>query len=273
MTAVLAARDGRFGSVLGILKLYGASGATAARYALRAWPIAFSLVAYVFIFMVANRLLEPLGMVGGMLLGLVLAACFSSYIQLISQAVMGTRVKLSDFGASFWVRFWDVVSVLFAFWVIDFVVQQVLAPAAGAKAPIVSALVGLAMSVFFNPVPELLYQGQSRSFYLLADAARFISKFGLEWLVPNVLFAAALLAPLGLLRAPAGQVVLTISSILAPNNDGMGLFAVFSRAPWWLQLPMLLFVHWLMIFRGVLFDGLTHGGARRHAVRSKWGGR
>jgi hypothetical protein len=257
--------------VLGILKLYGASAATAARFAVRAWPVAFSLVAYAIIVTVASRITAPLGMAGGMLLGLVFAACFSSYIDLIAQAVKGARVRLPDFRRSFLARFWDVISVLFAFWVIDFVVRQVITPAAGDRAPVVAALVGLAMSVFFNPVPELLYLGQSRSFYLLADAARFISKFGLEWLFPNVLFAVALLAPLRLLHGPAGQVVLTISSLLAPNNDGMGLYAVFTRAAWWMQLPMLLFVHWLMIFRGLLFDGLNRGGARRHAVRGKWG--
>jgi len=265
--------DGRFGGVLGILKLYGASAATAARYAVRAWPIAFSLVVYALVVTVAAGLLEPLGMVGGLILGMVMAACFSSYIQLISQAVMGSRVKLSDFAGSFRPRFWDVVSVLFAFWVIDFVVQQVLVRAAGDRAPVVAALVGLAMSVFFNPVPELLYQGQSRSFYLLAEAARFISKFGLEWLVPNVLFAVVLLAPLGLLHAPAGQVVLAVSSILAPNSEGRGLFAVFNQASLGLKLPMLMFVHWVMIFRGLLFDGLTHGRGRSHAIRSRWGGR
>lgn len=259
--------------MLGILKLYAASGATAARYAVRAWPIAFSLIAYAIIVMVVSSLVEPLGMVGGLVLGVVTAGCFSSYVQLISQAVMGSRVKLSDFAGSFRPRFWDVVSVLFAFWVIDFVVQQVLARAAGERAPIVSALVGLAMSVFFNPVPELLYQGQSRSFHLLSEAARFISRFGLEWLVPNVLFAAVLLAPFGLLRAPAGQVVLAIASILAPHSEGRGLLSVFTQAPLWLKLPMLLFVHWVMIFRGLLFDGLTHGGGRTHAIRSRWGGR
>jgi len=36
-----------------------------------------------------------------------------------------------------------------------------------------------------QPVPELLYQSQSRSFGLLAESARFISKYGLEWLFPT----------------------------------------------------------------------------------------
>ena len=210
------------------------------------------------------------GRLGGFVLGFVLAACFGSYVHLISHAVSGTRVRFADLKASFRVRFWDVVSVLFAFWIIDMIVSYVIGPAAGAKAPVVAALAGLAMAVFFNLVPELLYQGQSRSFQLLMESARFISQHGLEWLLPNVLFAAALLAPLGLLHGPAGLIILNVSELLSPSNDGMGLFRLFSRAPIYLQLPMLLFVHWVMVFRGLLFAELTRGGARQRALRGAW---
>jgi len=147
---------------------------------------------------------------------------------------------------------------------------MVVAPAAGDKAPIIVALCGLAMAVFFNPVPELLYQGSTRSFQLLYESARFVSRHGLEWLIPNIVFALALLAPLGLLRGPAGLVVLNVSTLLSPDNNGMGLYDVFSRAPLYLQLPMLVFVHFIMVFRGLLFAGLTGGGSRQRAFRGAW---
>ena len=257
--------------VLGILKLYASTAALAARRGAKAWPVAFSLVLYAAIILLAQRLVAPLGRAGGFVLGFVMAGCFSSYIHLISVVVAGAKLKLADLKSSFGARFWDVVSVLFAFWVIDFAVGYVVAPAAGEKAPIVSALVGLAMAVFFNPVPELLYQGQTRSFQLLFESGRFISKHGLEWLLPNILAAAVLLAPLGLLHGPAGQIVLTVATLLSPANDGMGLFNLFARAPLVLEIPMLLFVHWLMVFRGLLFAGLMSGGARRQTVESIWG--
>jgi hypothetical protein len=161
--------------------------------------------------------------------------------------------------------------VLFAFWIIGLIIEYAIAPAAGPKADIVVALFGLAMAVFFNPVPELLYQGQSRSFQLLMESGTFISKHGLEWFLPNVLFAAALMAPLGLLHGPPGQVVLNVADLLSPNNDGMGVYNLFSRAPFYLQLPMLLIVHWFMVFRGLLFGELMRGGQRKRALRGGWG--
>jgi hypothetical protein len=252
------------------MRLYGDAAGLAIRRGLAAWPVMFSLVLYAGIFMVVGQLVGPLGRAGGLVLGLVLAACFSSYIHLISQVVSGTRVKFADLRESFGARFWDVVSVLFAFWIIDLILTQLIAPASGGKAPIVIALFGLAMTVFFNPVPELLYQGTARSFQLLMESGRFISKHGLEWLLPNVLFALALLAPLGMLRGPAGLVVLNISALLAPNNDGMGLYALFSRAPIYLQIPMLVSVHFVMVFRGLLFGALTRGGSRQRDLRGAW---
>jgi len=257
--------------VLGIVRLYGSTAALAARRAVQAWPVAFSLVLYAIIVMVTASLIGPLGMLGGIILGLVLAACFSSYIHLISLAVKASKVGLGDLRASFGARFWDVISVFFAFWIIDFALTQVVAPAAGPNGFIVVALAGLAMAVLFNPVPELLYQGESRSFQLLFESGRFISKHGLEWLLPNVLMAVLLMAPLGLLHGPAGQVVLHVATILSPRNDGLGVFALFQRAPIYLQLPMLLFVHWLMMFRGLLFAELTRGSARQRANRAGWG--
>lgn len=257
--------------MLGVLRLYGETGALAARRAARAWPVAFSLVMYAVIVMVAAKLASPLGRVGGFVLGFVLAGCFSSYLHLMSHAVAGSKLTLVDLRQSFRARFWDVVSVLFAFWVIGIIVQYVIAPAAGPKADIVVALFGLAMAVFFNPVPELLYQGTSRSFQLLVESGSFVSKHGLEWFLPNVVCAAVLMAPLGLLHGPPGQVVLVVADLLSPNNNGMGVYTLFSRAPTYLQLPMLLFVHWLMVWRGLLFGELTRGNRRQRALRGGWG--
>ena len=253
-----------------VTRLYGETAVQAVRRGARAWPVIFSLVLYAGIFMVVGQLVGPLGRAGGFILGLVLAACFSSYIHLMSQVVSGSKVGFADLRQSFGARFWDVVSVLFAFWIIDLILTQVIAPASGPKGPIVIALGGLAMAVFFNPVPELLYQGSSRSFQLLMESGRFISTHGLEWLLPNVLFAIGLLAPLGMLHGPAGLIVLNISAVLSPNNDGMGLYALFSRAPIYLQLPMLVFVHFVMVFRGLLFGALTRGGLRQRDLRGAW---
>jgi hypothetical protein len=50
----------------------------------------------------------------------------------------------------------------------------------------------------------------------------------------------------------------------------MGLYALFSRAPLYLQIPMLLFVHFVMVFRGLLFGALVAGGARPRNLQGAW---
>jgi hypothetical protein len=255
--------------VFGVLRLYGETAVLAARRGLRAWPVAFSLVLYAAILYLTVPLVAPLGLAGGLVIGLVSAACLSSYLHLISHAVAGTRLHFADLRRSFGARFWDVVSVMFVLWILRRLLQ-LLAEPAGARGPVIMALAGLAIAVFFNPVPELLYQGTSRSLQLLLDSIRFISRYGLEWLIPNVLFALALLAPVGLLHGPPGQVVLTVTGILTPDSNGVGLLLVFIRAPWFVQLPMLLFVHWVMVFRGILWKELESGGPRQRGLREVW---
>ena len=64
----------------------------AARRAIAAWPVALSLVVYAVVMLAAIVAFAPLGIVGGFLLGLVAAACWSSYLELLSQAVSGAKI-------------------------------------------------------------------------------------------------------------------------------------------------------------------------------------
>ena len=174
-----------------------------------AWPVAFSLVLvrHHRLLLAMRMLVSPMGRLGGMFLGLIIAACFSSYLHLVSFAVAGSKITLADLRHGF------VRAILGCHQCPVCVLGDQLcgrdgdrAGRRGDKADIVMVLLfGLAMArLLFNPVPELLYQGSSRSFYLLMESGTFISKHGLEWFLPNILAAVALLAPLGLLHGPAG---------------------------------------------------------------------
>src|SRR5688572_7476604 len=156
-----------------MLLLYRDTAVLAFKRAVAAWPVAFSLLIYAAVFMAAAVALGPLGIVGGLLLNLVGAACLSGYLYLLSQAVQGSKLRLDDFKRGFGALFWDVVSVMFAVWIISFLVGMVAA-GAGPNGPAVQAMVGLAMAFFLNPVPEMIYLGRSRSFDLLLQSARFV---------------------------------------------------------------------------------------------------
>jgi hypothetical protein len=244
-----------------MLKLYARLAPRAVRLAVRGWPAGLALLLYATVIQIARGLLAQLGMAGGFLLGFVVASLISSYLHLLSLAVADQRIRLTDLRESFGARFWDVVSVLFAVWVIQLGVELVTS-SAGDHGRIISVLVGLTMVVFFNAVPELIYlaRGQFRSFALLMESGRFISAHWPEWLGPTALMAAILLAPFGLIQhGTAAERLLNMQSLFSLD----GLVLVIVAMPLWLKPIMLLFLTWAMVFRGLLFAALASGTARK----------
>ncbi len=247
-----------------MLYLYAKVGKMAARNAVRAWPAALSLIVYALILYPVGLVTQSLGIVGGFVVGLVAAACWSSYLELISQAVAGAaiRVRWHEFKSTFLARFWDVISVMFAFWIIGYAVRAVVGTVAQGAPQVnpsaLSAIFGIAMAFFFNAVPELLYQGNTRSFALLLASARFMLANPVVWLLPNIVFAALILAAGGGLhfQRPA-EVLLAFGNTF---SSPIGVLGLFAGLPLW-GLPLALFgVHYAMIFRGLLYRELSGSG-------------
>lgn len=243
-----------------MFSLYQRVTVTAARSAIRAWPVALALVVYGVILFAASLVATSLGFLGGLLLGLVVAACWSSYLELISQAVAGSRIHLrwDDFKRTFGTRFWDVISVMFAFFIIGFLTGPLRV---GPNGPAMSAILAIATAFFFNAVPELLYQGKSRSFALLIDSGRFMLANPVAWLLPNLVFAALAIAAGGglQLHSPAELLIAFGTTFSSP----VGVVALFAGLPRW-SLPLALFgLHYAMIFRGILFAQLSAGAGRQ----------
>jgi hypothetical protein len=254
-----------------MLSLYRQVTVEAARRAVAAWPAALALPIYAVILVAAAIAFGPIQVIGGLLIGLVMAACWSSYLELVSQAVAGSkiRVRWDDFKRTFLARFGAVISVMFAFWIISYVTTLLTK---GANGPALAGVIGFAMAFFFNAVPEMLYQGHSRSFALLMDSARFMFRFPVMWLLPNVLFAAVALWAAGLLQGishPA-EALIVFGSIFSAG----GIAQIFVGIPRW-SLPLaLVALHYVMIFRGILFRELVSGGGntRLRAFQAKMRG-
>src|SRR2546422_16407 len=94
----------------------------AAKRAARSWLAGLGIPALAGIIMIAAGLVAPLGMVGGIVLALIIDACVAIYLSMLRSAVAGSKLQLADFknGLS---AFWDVVSVMFALWIINLGVQ------------------------------------------------------------------------------------------------------------------------------------------------------
>ena len=246
-----------------MFEAYRHSAPLAFSRAIKAWPVAFSLVIYGVVILVVGQLVSPLGLVGGIILGLVSAACLSSYVHLLSKAIQGSRLFFRDLIEGVSGRFWDVISVMFAFWIISFGVQ-IVTRSLGRNGEAVAAMIALAMAFFFNAVPELLYLGRSRSFSLLAESGRFVVRNPVAWFLPNLVLATLLLLPSGRLAVhDPRELLLVFSHIFTPSGVATALLSV----PYWMIVILLLLLHLAMVFRGLLFVELESGNPRLRAFR------
>jgi len=192
----------------------------------------------------AALLLAPLGFIGGMVLGVVLAACASSALYLIENVVRMGKASLQDFTRGFSVYIWEILTIAFIFWI----PMRLLAQFAFTtpNGPLLYLGVQILLSVIFNAVPELIYQGRVSGLALLSASYQFIVENWIEWLLPNLLVGVA-----GYLLRNL------IYDLVAPMPFFLQYFFV--------ETAFGLFLTFLMIFRGLLFAELN-GTTRRSRV-------
>jgi hypothetical protein len=219
-----------------ILSMYSAAALRAGTLTRRNWPVLATVFAYTALFAVALPIAAVLGLLGGMLFGLVQSACIASFLYLVEMIVRTSKVTLDDFRRSFGVYLWDVLGVLFVFWLFRTIGAPVLLQSPNGLAILLA--VELVAFIFFNAVPELIYLGHHSVLDLLTESARFISENWIEWFPPNFLAAGAFFVLL-VLPVPGGA----LGSLLR-----------------WAALA--LFLYFTMVMRGLLFLEL-HGSSRR----------
>jgi hypothetical protein len=193
------------------LALYGRVFRRAAQLTAANWPLALLAVTYPMLLSVLAQLVAPYGLVGGLIWTAAAAACFSSWLHFMAQVVNGSgRADLRDLPASFGTYLGDVLNVGFLLFLLQLVAAFVLAPF-----PLLVIVFTLAVLVFLNAVPELIYLGRSTAAELLAESYRFIGANWIEWFPANVLLVGIVLAvdeivpagPYGVLSAAAAGLV------------------------------------------------------------------
>src|SRR5262249_43228907 len=222
--------------------MYGRVFRRAAELTARSWPIAFLAVGYPMLLAMLSSVLGPYGFVGGMIWTAAAAACFSSWLYFMEQVVRGRgRVDLRDLAASFGAYLGDVLNFGFLLFLLQLVAAFVLAPF-----PLLLIVFALAVFVFLNAVPELIYLGRSTGMDLMAESYRFIGTNWIEWFPATLMLVAAVLgADLLLPAGPFGLI----------SAAGAGLVAAFG---------------WVV--RGLLFLELTTSSRRAREFRRRAAG-
>src|SRR5262249_10016139 len=121
------------------------------------------------------------GFLAGIPVSIALAACGSSWLSLVEQVIRSGRVRFDDVPASFTAYLGGLLTGFFFLWILRGVAAAVLPP--DSPLPIVF---GLAVFVFFNAVPELIYLGRHTATDLLVESYRFIGENWIEWFPANI---------------------------------------------------------------------------------------
>jgi len=221
--------------------MYGRVFRRAAELTARNWPIAFLAMSYLMMLLMLMQLVAPLGFVGGLLWTLAAAACSSSWLTLLEHVVRSGRTTMSDLPSSFGNYLGDLLNVWFLLFLLEMLATFVLAPF-----PLLRIVFALAVVVFLNAVPELIYLGRSGAAELLAESYRFIGANWIEWFPANLLIVALVMA-IGLVlpEGPFGLI----------SAAGTGLVAAYG---------------WVV--RGLLFIELTTSSRRAREFRRRAAG-
>ncbi|MGH7826550.1 MAG: hypothetical protein ACREQ7_15420 [Candidatus Binatia bacterium] len=228
-------------SIKALLWVYRASWSRSVELLAGNWAIIFAPLAYSIIISIAGVILSRFGLIGGMLLTAVSAACASSGLYLLDNVVRMGKANLNDFLKGFSVYLGDILTIAFILWIPMMLLSRFAYTTP--EGSFIILAVQLLLYVFLNPVPELIYQGRVSGLALLSASYEFIVANWIEWFIPNVLITAAGWLLLRWLSQAASYLPFFLDSLFI--LAGIGLFLTF-----------------LMIFRGVLFSELS-GTTRR----------
>jgi hypothetical protein len=205
------------------------------------WIVSFAPLAYGIILSVTVSIVAPLGLIGGLILGLVSQACVSSGLYLIENIVRMGKTNFDDFIKGFTVYLWELVRISFILWIPLRVVSIALSGVPNGA--LIFLFIQIALYVLLNPVPEFIYQTRTSGIELLGASYNFIVENWIEWFVPNIALTLA------------AYFLLNMLSLLAASLPG---FAQFFLVTFGLGLCLT----YIMVFRGFLFAEL-HGSTRR----------
>jgi hypothetical protein len=188
--------------------------------------------------------LAPLGFLGGIAMVLLESMCWSALLATTGDTIRTGRVNVVDVRAGFLAYLGDVLNVRFVLWLLTLVLG--LTP----PSPL-HVLVPVAVFVFFNAVPELIYLGRHGTGALLAASYRFMSENWIEWAPPNVLLVFAM----------GAVVVFGFPLLVALTGPGIAQVALLAVLASLLAIGMLV--------RGLLFLDLTQSSRRARSFQRR----
>ncbi len=197
-----------------------------------AWTLLLPAVLYV-AWSWSAGLTARLGLLGGLLQPLLMAALLSCYLYFLGEVISHSKVSVSEMGRSIGAYFWSIVNLSFVLWIAAILTGMLLR--GNHNAGLVMLGLKYVALVLLSAAPEAIYQrGTYGGLATIQKSIAFLQQHWIEWLLPTALFYLLL------------QWISDLADTLGLLPSALLLGAVF---------------HLAMAFRGHLFaalDGSTH---------------
>ena len=243
----------------------------------KSWVAMIALIIFAVLFLGAARIVGPLGIAGGFLLGMINALLVGATLRLIEQSLSGARVlRLTDVTESFGHYFWDVIGVGFVLWLPTMLLDMGMQ--ANPYGQFISSAFLLLVFILLNPAPEVIYQVRHNSpLDVFKTSYEFVLEHWIEWFLPfAILILPVVLSPSGLqeffsLSGLVGRgaglnffqmLMLPVTAIegwlsyVGIDSEGQGIILLLLTPPVAMAI---------LLFRGHLFAAL-HGSSRRQRM-------
>ncbi len=206
------------------------------------------------------------GLVASFVLGLVGCLVLSLYLASVESAVDRETVSRE----ALWHRgvqlFSPVLSALFILFILSFLANMAFR---SPETKWLHATLNLVIAVFFNPLPEILYQREGHGTQSLGECLEFVKENFIEWFVPVILIGLPLI--LIDITGFAGYIITNpisiegVFSIFSMAIGALGNFFSFTGGYLVLLCLTSFAVYFFFLFRGNLFKQL-HGSSRRKRI-------
>lgn len=257
------------------LTAYSSAAVKAGQAMLRNWPIIPGAVGLYLISEIVQTLLAPFQMGGAMLAGTIQLILLGLFYHWISSAIGRKRISFAEYLEYDFQRFFELISVAFIFFLIQFPVQLIAgAPGLG----LLPFAVHFAIVIFVNPVAEVIMIKRLQSLEALSEAAQFVRANWIEWFLPQLI----LLLPILVISPLAILTVVALTDPLAPALIFFHAMQMVLRATQLFAFPLgfglsvgsvllVVLVIWICLFRVLLYQDLATGNRRQRLYRQSHG--
>ncbi|SHJ85909.1 hypothetical protein SAMN02745975_03066 [Geosporobacter subterraneus DSM 17957] len=220
---------------------------------LKNWPILFTGVVYSVIVLFLFRVAFMFWILAGIIVTAVQSALISNYLYLIENIIQYGKISIEDFKRGFTVYIWKVYGIMVVIWFVNYGLSLFLSPLLRLQIGFVSfwSLIQLAAFILLNCLPEVIYQKHYMVGESFSYCVEFIKENWLDWFVPNIL--------LGVLFVILTGRVLTANFLIGNPLVRLSIDGIV------LYLAGQLFLSFVMIYRGLLFQLLSGSSRRKRA--------